>query len=298
MRWNVWVAFAALCILAASSWVFPEVMGDGLPPLERQGILFGVIGLCALVIAVRRGGLIGVGKLYVRVALAAVGIFGVSDVVAEYSRGSVPSFSRSALYAMVPVVVVMTVAMGVTGGSEERGARRLLAPALAGLGGLLLLLPLQFSGTVRGWVMLALVCLAVVLTGLASVWMYRLLRECDLTVAIAVAGLANAVFLLTWSGVREDMVWRWSGLASVASLSSLVDVVEVLLILWLLGKMLPVRFAARYLGIPLLTVLEGLVLERPDVTVRIVCGVLLLAVGAGLLLFLRAGEEETMLSLR
>jgi drug/metabolite transporter (DMT)-like permease len=152
MRWTVWAAFAALCLLAGSSWVIPEMMGDGLPPLERQGVLFGLLGLCALVFALRRVEFRGVGKLHVRLALAGVGVFGVSDVVVEYARGSVPSFSRSALYALVPVVVVMAVAAGVGGGSEERGARRLLVPALAGLGGLLLILPLQFSGTVRGWV--------------------------------------------------------------------------------------------------------------------------------------------------
>ena len=298
MRWTVWAAFAALCILAGTSWVIPEMIGDGLPLLERQGILFGVIGLCALVVAIRRVGPSGVGKLHVRMALAAVGVFGVSDVVTEYSRGSLPSFSRSALYAIVPVVVVMAVAAGAGVGSEERGARRFLVPALAGLGGLLLLLPLQFSGTVRGWTMLAVVCFAVVLTGIASVRMYRLLRGCDLGVAIAVTGLANAAFLLIWSGVHEDMVWRWSAVSSVGSISSLVDVAEVLLILWLLGKMLPVRFAARYLAIPLLTVFEGVVLERPAVTVRIVCGILLLATGAGMLLFLKSGEEETVLSLR
>ena len=33
-------------------------------------------------------------------------------VVAEYARGSVPAMSRSALFAMVPVVVVMVVAAG------------------------------------------------------------------------------------------------------------------------------------------------------------------------------------------
>jgi hypothetical protein len=298
MRWTAWVAFVALCILAGTSWVIPEMMGSEMPPLERQGVLFAVIGLCALVFAIRRLELSGVGKLDARVALAGLGVFGVSDVVVEYARGSVPSFSRSALYAITPVVVVMAVAAGAGGGSEERGARRLLVPALAGLGGLLLILPLQFSGTVRGWVMLALMCLAVVLAGLASVWMYRLLRGCDLAVAIAVTGFANAAFLLIWSGVREDMVWRWSAFASTTSISSSVDIAEILLILWLLGKMAPARFAARYLAIPLLTIFEGLIFERPELTVRIVCGVVLLAVGTGVLLFLKAGEEDTVLSLR
>jgi hypothetical protein len=60
----------------------------------------------------------------------------------------------------------------------------------------------------------------------------------------------------------------------------------------------PIRFAARYLVIPLLTVLESYVVMRPEWTVRMGFGTALLAVGAGMLLFLKVGEEETVLSLR
>jgi hypothetical protein len=104
--------------------------------------------------------------------------------------------------------------------------------------------------------------------------------------------------LLVCSAVSGDVVWRGSGLASVISIGSLVDLVEVVLIVWLLQEMPPVRFAARCLVIPLLTILESFILVRPEVTVRLVCGTILLAAGAGVLLFLKAGEEETMLSLR
>jgi len=222
----------------------------------------------------------------------------VAALVVEYVRGSVPAISRSALFALVPVVVVMVVAFGDTAGREEQGARLFLMPALVGLGGLLLLLPLQLSGSARGWMMLAVVCAAVVLVGLASVWLYRLLRGFGLADAVAVVGLANAVFLLVWSAVHEDVVWRGSGVTSVMSIGSLVDVVEVWLIVWLLREMPPVRFAARYLVIPLLTVLESFVLMRPEWTVRMGFGTVLLAAGAGTLLFWKAAEEETVLSLR
>jgi hypothetical protein len=169
---------------------------------------------------------------------------------------------------------------------------------LVGLGGLLLLLPLEFSGSARGWLMLSVVCAAVVLVGLASVWLYGLLRGVGFVNALAVVGVANAVFLLGWSVVHEEVVWRWSGLVSVVSISSLVDLVEVLLIVWLLREMAPVRFAARYLLIPLVTVVESYVLMRPELTVRMGFGTVLLAAGAGTLLFLKSGEEETVLSLR
>ena len=298
MRWTLWAAFAVLCVLSGTSWAIPPKMSDGLPPLEQQRLLFGVIGLAALLFAGRRAWSRSRVLQYARLAVAAVGFFGVPMVVVEYVRGSVPAISRSALFALVPVVVVMVVAFGDTAGREEQGARLFLMPALVGLGGLLLLLPLQFSGSARGWMMLAVVCAAVVLVGLASVWLYRLLRGFGLADAVAVVGLANAVFLLAWSAVREDVVWRGNGVTSLMSIGSLVDLVEVWLIVWLLREMPPVRFAARYLVIPLLTVLESFVLMRPEWTVRMGFGTVLLAAGAGTLLFWKAAEEETVLSLR
>jgi hypothetical protein len=289
MQRGVWVAFAAACILSATSWVVP--LSVGLPLLEEQGLRFAAVGLIALLLA---GGRVPAGIVRLRFAAAGVGFFGLPVVVSEWALGSVPEISRSALFAMVPVVVVMVVAAG----DEERGARRFLVPALVGLGGLLLLLPLEFSGSVRGRLMLAVVALTVVLVGLSSVWLYRLLHGVALTEAIAVVSLSNAVFLLVCSGAREDFVWRWSGLVSLLSLSWLVDVVELVLLVGLMREMMPLRFASRYLLIPLLTILESYALIRPSVTVRVVSGVILLAIGGGMLLFAKAGEAETMLSLR
>jgi drug/metabolite transporter (DMT)-like permease len=298
MRWTQWIASAVFCILSGTSWAIPHEISDGLPTLEQQGVVFGVMGLTALLFAGRRGWSRSRGLRYVRLAAAAAVFFGVPIVVAEYAGGSLPAISRSALFALVPVVVVLAVAAGESADREEGGARLFLMPALAGLGGLLLLLPLSFSRSARGWVMLAIVCVSVVLVGLASVWLYRVLRGFAFAVAIAVVGLTNAVFLLVWSAIHEEVVWRGNGLASVVSIASLVDVVEVLLIVWLLREMPPIRFAARYLIIPLLTVLESYVVMRPGWTVRMGFGTVLLAAGGGMLLFLKAGEEETVLSLR
>lgn len=289
MRRAVWIAFAAVCVLSATSWIVPR--SEGLPALELQGIRYGLIGAVAFFEA---RGQVRFGGVGLRVAAAGVGFFGVPMAVGEWARFGVPEISRSALFAIVPVVVVMVVAAG----DEERGVRRFLIPALVGLGGLLLLLPLQFSGSVRGRLMQAGVCLAVVLVGLSSVWLFWLLRGWTLAEALAVVCLSNAMFLLVCGAVRDELVLQWSELASVVSLSSLVDLVEVVLLVWLLREMMPVRFASRYLVIPLLTLSEGYGLIRPELTVRVIGGMVLLAAGAGMLLFLKAGEEVTMLSLR
>jgi hypothetical protein len=298
MRWTLWIAFAALCILSGTSWAIPRETFDGLPPLEQQGLLFGVIGCIALLVVGREVWTRSRRRRSARQAAASIGFFGVPVVVVEFARGSVSAISRSALFAMVPVVVVMVLASSEGLTREERGARRFLIPALAGLGGLLLLLPLGFSGSLRGWVMLGVVCAAVVLVGLTSVWLYRLLYGFGFVEAIAIAGVANAVFLLAWSAIHEEIVWRMSGLSSLTLIGWLVDAVEVLLIVWLLREMPPVHFAARYLLIPLTTILESYVLVRPEVTVRMVCGTVLLATGGALLLLWKARDEETVLSLR
>jgi drug/metabolite transporter (DMT)-like permease len=298
MRRSLWIAFAVLCVLSGTSWAIPREVIDVVPPLEQQGVLFAVLGLIALAFSGRRVWVRHRRLQCAQLAGAAVGFFGVPMLVAEVARGSLPAISRSALFAMVPIVVVMVLAAGEGPTRAERGARQFLIPALVGLGGLLLLLPLQFSGTARGWVMLGSACVAVVLVGFASIWLYRLLHGFAAAEAIAIVGLANALFLLASSAVLEDVIWRVGGLSSVISIGSLVDVVEVLLIVWLLREMPPVRFAARYLVIPLLTVLESFVVMRPEWTVRMGFGTVLLAAGAGLLLFLKTGDEETMLSLR
>ena len=298
MRWNRWVGFAALCILSGTSWVIPREMPDGLPALELQSLLFGVIGLGAFVLTVRGVRFRAGALVYTKLAAAGVSFFGVPLVVVEYARRSVAENSRSSLFAMMPIVVVLAVAAGDAAGSEERGARRFLVPALVGVGGLLLLLPMQLSRSVGGWAMLAIVCVAVILAGLASVWLYRLLGRVVFADAVAVIGFSNAVFLFGWSVAHEDVVWRWSGLASAISISSVADVTELLLILWLMREMTPIRFASRYLVIPLLTILESYVLIRPEWTVRMGAGTILLAAGAGTLLFLRLAEEDTVLSLQ
>jgi drug/metabolite transporter (DMT)-like permease len=278
--------------------VIPQNSTSVLPSLEAQGILFFLIGFVALVISLRGGWRRQKVSEFLRVAGGSLGFFGVPLVVAEYAGSNVPAITRSALFALAPVVVVIAVAAGDMVAGEERGARRFLVPALIGAGGLLLLLPLEISGSFRARVMAGVVGAAVVSAGVSSVWLYRLLREIRMVEAIALVGFANALFFLGCAALSDGIVWRWSDVISVVSISSLVDVAEVLLIVWLLRDIPPIRFSSRYLVIPLVTVLESYVVERPEVTARMAGGTILLAAGAGLLLFLKARDEDAVLSLR
>jgi drug/metabolite transporter (DMT)-like permease len=294
MKRSVWLTFGALCLLSSSAWIVESFGTSTLPALERQGLLYFVVGLAAQLLS-GRGSMLRIRQQsWTRLVVAGLGFFGIPALAIELASGSVPEVSRSALFALVPIVVVVVLSAVEAGGAAERDARRSLAPALVGLGGLLLLLPLSFSGSARGNAMIAVVCTAVILAGIASVWLYRLLQQFKLADAVAPVCLSNAVFLLICGCVREAIVWDRGSLLSLLSWSSLVDVTEVLLLLWLLSRMPPVQFASRYLLIPLLTVLESYILVRPPLTLRIGAGTILLAAGVGLLLFQHPAKEEVV----
>jgi drug/metabolite transporter (DMT)-like permease len=294
MKRSVWLTFGALCLLSSSAWIVESNGASTLSSLERQGLLYLVVGLAALLLC-GRGSLSRIRQQpWPRLVVAGLGFFGVPALAIELASGTVPDVSRSALFAMVPIVVVVALSAVDAGESAERDARRSLPPALVGLGGLLLLLPLSFSSSTRGNAMIAVVCTAVVVAGIASVWLYRLLQPFELAHAVALVCLSNAIFLLICGWASGAVVWDRSNLLSLLSWSSLVDVAEVLLLLWLLRRMPPVQFTSRYLLIPLLTVLEAYILVHPALTLRIGVGVILLATGAGILLLHRPAVDEAV----
>jgi len=279
------VGFILFCLLSSAGWLIPP-MADPVPTLERLGMVYALLGLFFGVRGFRE-------RRWVWLALTAMGLIGVPVVFLQAALGTISGASASAGLAFVPIVVIMAVAF-----SGDGGARRLLVPALVALGGVLLLLPVEFPSVLRGRLMFGGLVLVVVLVAVLSVWMYRLLQGFALAEAIAVVCLSNALFLLVCGLVQGEFVWRLSALSAIGSASSGVDAIAVVLMIWLLREMTPVHFAARYLVIPLFTVAEGYVLLRPDLTVRMGLGLALLAVGAGVILFSRSGEDEAVLSLR
>jgi drug/metabolite transporter (DMT)-like permease len=233
--------------------------------------------------------------MWLRVAGASVMLLGVPAVVSEWAQGGVPDTSQAALFALVPFVVVAVAMARELAPGEEAGVQRFFAPALAGFGGALFLLPFSFPVSARGRTMFGVLLVAVVVVGFASVWIYRLLRGFGMMEAFAVVCLSNALFLgvcaLLFGG-------SWSGALSLISISSLCYLLELFLLVWLLREMSPVRLATRYLVVPLLAVLEGLVIVRPALTVRMGAGLILLVGGAGYLLLSKSWDSDSTLSIR
>lgn len=294
--WAVLAGFSLLCGLTASEWLAPiEAQGE-VSSLQLQGMMYAAIGLGALALGWRESRWHNLHAAYGLRLCAGCGLFFcVPMIVLDGVSGRIPSTSVSALFAMTPVVVTLMIASRFADGPD---LQRLLAPALMGLGGVLCVLPFGLPASQREWGAFAAVLLAVALAGVAAVWLHRLLRAVGFLEEIAVAGVCCAVFLLGWCGLHGELVLKLSALRGLISFILVARMIETLLMLWLLREMEPVRFSARYCLIALLTIVEGFVLLRPELTLRLAIGIVLLAVGAGWLLAARVRESETSLSLR
>jgi drug/metabolite transporter (DMT)-like permease len=298
MKRYVWITFGALCLLSSNAWIAAPVSPSTLPSLQRQGLLYLIIGVGALLICGRKLSSRIKNRPWARVAAASLAFFAAPAIAIQLASGYVSEINRSALFAMVPIVVAVALSAIEAGEPAERNARRSLAPAIAGLGGLLLLLPLSLTNSARSDLMIALISAAVIIVGIAGIQLYRLLQHFESSDAAAIVCLSNATILLVYAEATGSALWSRSDLLSLISPSSLINITEVLLLLWLLRNLPPIQFAARYLLIPLLTVLEAYALVRPPLTLRIGAGTILLAAGTAMLLLQHAAEDETSLSLR
>ncbi len=295
MRRSIWVAFGALCLLLASSWLLPATTTEA-SPIAQQGCFYGIVGLAAWILSYRQlwERLKRREWLCLRLAGVSVLLLGLPLVLGEWVRDGISDISRAALFALVPFVVVAVATMR----ELEAGVRRFFAPALAGFGGALLLLPFSFPASLRGRIMFGVLLAAIVLVGFASESIYRLLLGFGTMEALAVVCLSNAAFLAACHFAGLPFAESWNGASTLISIRSLYSLAELLLLVWLLREMSPVRLAARYLVVPLFTVLEGFAFLRPPPTVRMGAGLVLLVGGAACLLFSRGWDSDAVLSIR
>ncbi len=266
------------CLLAGSEWLQAPV------PLRVKGWLYLLVGLGALAACGRRG--LGDIRSVARLGLWAALLLGVPEVMGRWAGGYISGSLGTVVLGLVPLMVVMVAAQ-----VEGDEVRRLLVPAVAGLGGLLLLVPVGVPGAGMALVATVVLVGSAVLMAVAGVRIYPVLREFGWMQGVAVFCLANAlVFLgvgLLWGGGVWDWREGWGAIAGTAG--------EVVLLVGAVRGIAAVRVGARFLLVPLITIVEGLVLLLPEVTVRMVGGVTLLAMGAGWLVWSR--EERRSLSL-
>jgi len=268
-------------------------MDSSVPGLVREGTAFLVVAAVGIAMG-RRGLNDGADwRLYGQAAMGSLAFFAIPSVLLDVARRYASETNVAVVFSVAPVVVMLACTI------REVGWRmRLLVPALAGLSGALSLLPFGQPSSSLAWVSLGELFVAMLLVSCSGVWLYERLCEMSIVDSLSVIGAPNAVALLGWCALRGLLAGRWSDVASGRFWTVLVDAGVTGLTVVILRSMDPVRFSSRFLIIPLVTVLEGLVLLRPAVTSRLVVGIALLAVGAGCLILEKEPGKEEILTLR
>jgi len=278
---GLWV----LCLLTASAWMMPEEGGSSL----QRAVLCGVAGFVALLFAWRRHGV--AFWVWMKVVLVGVLMVGVPTILFGMSVHGVSSLGRAVVTTLAPVMVCLAVSQRGRSASEEELAWRLVGPALAGVAGVLLLFPFDMPASLRGWVMLGVVVLAVGMIAVAGVWLQRVSEGLGLAAVWAAVLLGNALVLGVLGLVQGER-------AMVPGASAWLGLAEIALLVWLVWAMPPLRLMARFLAVPLVAVLEGFILMRPSLTVRLGAGIGLLVLAVGWILWARTEEGAAGFSLR
>jgi drug/metabolite transporter (DMT)-like permease len=299
MTWRKWAAFAVLCGWLASEWLL-EAAPDGPSMPERQGIASGVVALLGVWLVFwgrkrhDRSRLWNRRRLCGALALAGLLYFAIPAIVLDLAKAYASEINVTVIFALAPVAVVL--AWGAV--TNERLGGRLLISVVCGIAGLLFLLPFEGPESVHGWESLTEAFIAMLLVACAGVWLNRLAAAVEFPEVLAIVGAVNAVVLLGWCWARWPVVWGWSAWGPGVWIGILSGGISIALTIWLLRVMAPVRFSARFFVIPLVTILEGLLLVRPEISGRLVLGVTLLTAGAAGVLASRGAVEEEILTLR
>ena len=289
MRWSTAAAFGLLCLWQGSQWLLaasaPEV---SVSLLQGLG--------CALIFAValgwkifHRGHWQKTWREAVLCLIASLLMLAVPSLLLERAREYSPDSNLTVCFTFAPAgAIVMWNAVA----STARGAKLLVA-VLTGAAGVLLILPFELPVSIRGWEALIEVVVAMLIVAVSNVWMHVLLRRWSLVDALLVGAVGNGAVLLSWSWVHGQFAWGWTPAAW-----SLANGAAYLGTVFLLQRMLPVRFVSRFLVIPGITLFEGVVLLRPEWSVRLVLGLGLVIVSVAALFRREQGLDNEVLSLK
>jgi hypothetical protein len=227
--------------------------------------------------------------------MVGLGLFVVPVVLIEIARGGIDDSTRVVLFSLAPVIaVVFEPHLGSASSNQQRGT--FMASILA-VAGTLLVFPLALPRTAGAALAFCGVLAAVASLAAANCIAVRLANQQTARSVFSFAAVAagSAAIALALLG----SVLHHARDLSPPDLWTALDLLALALLFWLMRRMTALRMTTRFLIAPLLANLIGLAFLRPGVQLRGWLGLLLIAAGAGWLLFGPVDDpEETGLPLR
>jgi drug/metabolite transporter (DMT)-like permease len=289
--------FAAALLLLSLLWTvgllrqdaFPNWSDSPLPPLLGQAVPLGILGMIAYAfVRLRRYPRPG-GRLLLAAIVVGFGLFVLPALLIAGAQGIVHPLTRAALFVLTPVfAVVLEPYLG--RGQPATGENRGLLAALVGFSGALCIFPVGIPESITSAAAFCAVIVASLSIASANCAATAMVTLESLPTFTAVATSAAAISLAVVSAAIERPQWHtvfassqqiWLNLIWAAG----VEVPALGLLFWLMPRMTASRMATRFLWPVVFAVPIAAVVFHAPPARRSWLGVLLMAAGAGYLLF-------------
>src|SRR6185503_14678970 len=289
-KWMPIGGLLLLSLLWAVGWLRADLSpGSGgwlrLNPLWQEAALLGVFA-----VATALGGVIlkrrwPTGRVAFRTVLAGFGLFVVPAVLGFVAGEWIDGATRVALFSLTPLFAVIF-EPHIGSNSEKGETRGAFAAAMIAVAGTFLIFPFELPHSYASAGAILGVLVAAGSVAAANCLGVELVQQrgiCRLTFAAVACGSASILLAIAGSIgiVRRSSPISMDGWA-------VSDLVGLALLFWLMRRMSAVQMTTRFLIAPLLANLMTLALIRPHVEVQSWIGLLLIAQGAGWLVFAKA----------
>ncbi|MGA3045541.1 MAG: DMT family transporter [Terracidiphilus sp.] len=267
--------------------LLPSLTSQALPPTQKQALPFAMLAIAAALYAVVKRQRPSWQQTRSAIIIG-LGLFVVPSFLVSISSSGISELTRVALFSLVPVfTVVLEPHISGTTGQQRRGA---LIAALLAVGGTLCIFPADVPTSIASAASFGAIVLAAAFIGADNCLAVKVAEETPITSIAAVASVTALACLAVLGPFVEKEAWQWQGVGPELAWSVALDLPGLLLLFWLMPRMSAVRMSARFVIAPLMATLFGVVLFRPEVSLRALLGLVLVAAGAGWILF--APEEE------
>jgi drug/metabolite transporter (DMT)-like permease len=271
--------------------LLPASASVSLPRLQREALPFAWLAITSSLFAAFKGSKWPQGRHILSAIFFGLGLFVVPALLVFFSNEWISELTRVALFSLVPVfTVVFEPHISGTTGEQRRGA---LIAALVAVGGTFCIFPAQVPNSIAGAAAFSAIVLAAACSGAANCLAVRAASPFDQMPIATMAAICGATAFAAFAGLGlllEGEVWQSYGLGPELAWSAAVGLPGLLLLFWLLPRMSAVRMTTRFVIAPLMATLFGVVLFRPEVSLRALLGLVLVAAGAAWLLI--APDEE------
>jgi drug/metabolite transporter (DMT)-like permease len=278
MKRTAWLIFIAFCVLSSGAWLIPAPTEPD-AALEQHGFLYLVIGLILLMAGRHPQWLMANWRQWLLLSAAGIALLGLPALLAQLVAASISAFTVSAIFALLPVPVILALAQQDSISDQTGDVRRFLAPALIAITGLLFLIPTDLPHSTRGISLLPVTFACLIVVAIASVRIYGQLQETSMTQALSIILFSNGCFLLAAATITGHLSPDNLHPTALLSFANVMYLTVNILLIVLFRSLPPLLLSTRYLLIPLLSILQGIVLLHPEVTLRMGSGLLLMIGG-------------------